>query len=449
VDYFQKVLWGEGMLLTPQHFQQSDRYHENLLNRRSRALQFLDWGFCRLEVDKDAMAEGQFALREATGVLPGGTWFDLPVTDAPPPPRPLEDAFPPGAERMGIYLAVAETREGEVNALPVGSESQANTAFAGAPTRVRDESDASKEREISVARKRLKFLTDADDLSTHVCLKVAEVQRTAGGSLELHKNFIPTCLYVAASETLMSVLRRLLDILAKKSDELSGQRRQRSRGLVEFTMSEAASFWFLHTVNGHLPGIASAFHQPRVHPASLYHELAALTGELYTFSAEGHPRDIPPYKHEDLTATFTNVVGQLRKLLGTVLPTRCVPIPLEKTRESVYAASLNDDRVLTSRLYLAVRANVPEEKLVAELPTKAKISSTDRVNQLIVQALPGIATRHVPTPPSEIPVQPGRVYFQVGQAGDHWEAVKASRSIAFYIPNEFPGVQVELMAVRE
>jgi type VI secretion system protein ImpJ len=33
-----KVLWGEGLFLRPQHFQQQDRYHEARLNDTATAL---------------------------------------------------------------------------------------------------------------------------------------------------------------------------------------------------------------------------------------------------------------------------------------------------------------------------------------------------------------------------------------------------------------------------
>ncbi len=33
-----KVLWGEGLFLRPQHFQQQDRYHEARLNQTACAL---------------------------------------------------------------------------------------------------------------------------------------------------------------------------------------------------------------------------------------------------------------------------------------------------------------------------------------------------------------------------------------------------------------------------
>ena len=38
MEYAQKVLWSEGMFLTPHHFQQADRYYEHLITRRLKAV---------------------------------------------------------------------------------------------------------------------------------------------------------------------------------------------------------------------------------------------------------------------------------------------------------------------------------------------------------------------------------------------------------------------------
>ena len=83
------------------------------------------------------------------------------------------------------------------------------------------------------------------------------------------------------------------------------------------------------------------------------------------------------------------------------------------------------------------------------VPIKAKISSRGHVERLIIQAIRGLPIRHLPNPPGEIPIQPGRCYFAVDQSGDHWTAISESRSIAVYVPPEFTNLQIELMAVRE
>ena len=66
----RKVLWSEGLFLRPQHFQQQERYLENLIERRTRAIRSYGWGFEALELDEAAGAIGNIALRQASGILP-------------------------------------------------------------------------------------------------------------------------------------------------------------------------------------------------------------------------------------------------------------------------------------------------------------------------------------------------------------------------------------------
>jgi type VI secretion system protein ImpJ len=51
-----KILWGEGLLLRPQHFQRQDQYHEQRLHKSIHALQPHAWGVERLDIDRDALA---------------------------------------------------------------------------------------------------------------------------------------------------------------------------------------------------------------------------------------------------------------------------------------------------------------------------------------------------------------------------------------------------------
>ena len=450
MDYLQKVLWSEGMFLTPHHFQQWDRYYDNLLQQRFKSLESLGWGACRIEINEDALSNGEFILGACSAVLPDGLAVDVPNLDRAPNARPVGDVFDPKKDFLGVYLASPLARPGTASCNMDGATESRPTRFQKQPITITDGNTGSNDRQIEAASKDLRILFDTEPLDDFARIKIAEVERTATGTFALRKSYIPPSLYASASPWLIAILRRIIEILSTKCTELSGQRRSRAQGLVEFTMSEAAGFWLLHTVNAGLPPLLHCFQRPDVHPERVYLELARMTGQLYTFATEGHPKDIPPYKHEDLRATFEGLEQTLRRLLETVIATRCTPIPLQKVRENLYSGAIHDEPLLeTAQFYLAVMANVPEDKVAREIPLKAKISSLDRVDRLIAAALRGLAVRHKPTPPGEIPVQPGRTYFHVDKSGEHWDAVKTSRAIAIYVPPEFTDLKLELMAVKE
>ena len=51
-----------------------------------------------------------------------------------------------------------------------------------------------------------------------VTLRIARVRRTPAGTFEIDRSFIPPLLNLAASDYLLSLLRRLVEILASKSN---------------------------------------------------------------------------------------------------------------------------------------------------------------------------------------------------------------------------------------
>ena len=67
---YRKIVWNEGMLLTPHHFQQSDNYHEELLNSRVRSIMQHEYGVIDLQVNSEAVANGNFQITNCRAVMP-------------------------------------------------------------------------------------------------------------------------------------------------------------------------------------------------------------------------------------------------------------------------------------------------------------------------------------------------------------------------------------------
>ena len=88
---YRRVVWNEGMLLTPHHFQQADNYYEDLLNSRIASLTPYEWGLLDLQINRDAIANGFVEILSCSGVMPDGLSVSLPQMGPAPDPRPVED----------------------------------------------------------------------------------------------------------------------------------------------------------------------------------------------------------------------------------------------------------------------------------------------------------------------------------------------------------------------
>jgi type VI secretion system protein ImpJ len=440
----QPVLWTKGVLLSPQHLQTQDRFLEDLLQFQLSTLTYCPWGFSRLEIDREALAGGAFTLSAATGIFPDGLLFDIPGADAAPSPKILEGLWEPDQETLDIYLAIAEYREGGHN---VGAAQRDRTTRYQAEILLRrDENTGLAEKPIQIARKNFRLLAQGETLEGSALLRVARLRRSATGEQELDPRFVAPVIDITASEYLLAITRRLVEILSAKSSALAGMRRQKNQSLADFSIADVASFWLLYTVNTHLPQLRHLFETRRGHPADLFSAMLALSGALTTFSPTIHPRQLPTYEHDDLSACFTELDEQIRTLLETVVPASTVSLPLKLVQPSIHATALDQDRYLGApQIYLAMSSTSRQPDLWQKTPQLLKISSADRIDQLIRQAVPGVTLTHVPTPPGAIPIKTSFHYFLLGKSGREWDAISAARNLAVYVPADYPDAQLELV----
>ncbi len=446
---YRKIVWNEGMLLTPHHFQQWDNYYEDLLDSRIRSIKPYEYGILDLQINREAVANGNFQMINCHAVLPDGLLLNVPDTEAVPDLRPVGDHFHPEAERLGVHLAIPARKKGEANFQANGAKANINLRFLQEGTLVKDETSGTNEQPIAFAKSNLRIIFDDEVRDGFTSIKIAELTRTPTGQLQINEDYIPPTLKVSSSAWLVSMVRQLVEILNTKSGSLGEQRRQRNASLADFTTSEVAVFWLLHTINSAIPAMAHYFRSPLLHPETLYLTMADLVGKLMTFTTEHYPRDIVKYDHDDLHFTFFNLSMLLKELLETVIPSRCVPIILEKTRDTLYVGRIDDERLLKEAgFYLAVRAQMPESKLIEGVPRVVKIASRDVIDKIIGSALPGVILSHANPPPAPIPARIDFKYFMLDTIGPYWDGIKGSKVVAVFVPEEIPDEKIEMYAVK-
>lgn len=440
----QPVIWSKGTFLSPQHLQLQDRFIESTLEFDLASLSFRPWGFNQLRIDHEALAAGSFKVVAASGLFPEGLPFDIPASDAAPPPKPLEQCFEGGQEHLDVYLAIPHYRENGLN-VSLAKQS-ADTRYLAEVAVVRDENTGASEKPIQVARKNFRWLVEGEARQGTSALRAARVLRTPAGLYQLDPHFVPPLLDLSACDYLMAILRRLVEILAAKSSMLSGLRRQKNQSLADFTASDIANFWLLYTVNSHLPLFRHLLEARKGHPEGLFAAMLAVAGALTTFSLKVHPRDLPSYDHDELGTRFTDLDEKLRFLLDTVVPSNFVSLPLKLVQPSIYATALADDKYLTNtRMYLAIQAEMNEAELITRAPQLIKVCSANHIEHLVRQALPGMQLTHLARPPASLPVKLNYQYFSLSQSGVVWEAVTRARNLAAYVPGDFPNPQLELL----
>ncbi len=452
----RKILWTEGMFLSPHHFQQWDRYQEQVIDARLESLAAFGWGLTQLEINEEGLANGHFSVVKCSGVFPDGTVFDVPYADEPVPARVFKGVLDPAVQTVDVFLALPSKYTASPNLSVDGGGDSQPTRYREGTMNIADENTGANEREVAIARRNLKLLLGEEPLEIYDHIQVARLKQDNSGSVTLDDTYVPPCLHISSSELLTSMIRRLLEMLHAKSSSLSETRSQRTTGLVEYSSSDLGNFWLLHTVNSFIPILDHYYRVPQTHPEMLFTSLAQLAGALTTFSPSAQPKDLPNYNHNNLSSTFRGLEKAIHELLRAVVPTGAVEIPLTKESDSKFTAQIESDQVLVgSQIFLAAKADLPEHQLIRELTKQAKISSIDQISSLLGLALPGVSLSHSPTPPAPLRVKLGHQYFRLESRSDsesrkHWEEICKSRTLAIRVPGQrFPNLTLELWSIKE
>ena len=247
-----KPIWSEGMYLGPHHFQAQSRYFEDSLNFVTSSLWRDAFGFAGLQIDNDALRNGTISLVHARGLFEDGLAFDLPGSDAVVLPLDFATLFSPVADHLTLHLAVpVNLRDGRNTSL---ENTAAAVRYLGTEQIMPDQNTGRDEKPIRIGRKNLLFLAESEVTDQFASLPLVRVTRDGSGHFEADPTFVPPCLSLSASSTLIGMLRRLIDILDEKSVVISSEQQER-KGIFQAGMSarHVAHYWFLHALNSNVP----------------------------------------------------------------------------------------------------------------------------------------------------------------------------------------------------
>lgn len=445
-----KVIWKEGMFLQPHHFQQAERHTIEAVHAALGAHSPYWFGVTELEIDKDAVGNGLISITKCSGILPDGVTFSMPKNDPSPAARSFADHFSHDQQSLDVYLGLPLVVEGKANVVSSAMEGQAAVRYRARAVPIVDEVMGTQRKEIEVGAYNFVILFGDESLDSHATFQIAKLSRSQSGTVEISTAFVPPLLQIGASQPLQNLLRSLLEFLLAKITALSAGRKQVEGGFAGFSSAEETPFRLLQTLNTFTPLLNHYHSFPTVHPFDVFCLLTQFAGSLCTFSAEVSLKSLPRYDHANIAATFVLLVKAIRTVLEADIQAGCVPVPIESVNQATYVCRVPEEKLLTvAKFYLGVSAKVPEKELVVGVLQRIKMCSRNKLDLLISSAMPGLQLRHSLHPPQDLSTKPGFVYFSLDQQGDFWNQIKATNSIAFYFPNNYPDLKMEMLALKD
>jgi type VI secretion system protein ImpJ len=444
MSWESKVLWTEGLFLQPHHFQQADRHAEALVAGLASRIGPYAWGMSDIEIDRAVLKVGQIALKSGSGLTQDGTVFRIPETEGHPPAL----VVPSNIKDCVVYLTVPQRRQGAVEVDLSGAELSA-ARLRPAEIEVTDTTGrGQKSARIAVGNLRLQFALEVDDLADRYAIPIARIiEVRPDEEVVLDDSFIPSCLDLRAAHQLSGFLNELEGLLAHRASALSGRL---TAGAGARGAAEIQDLLLLITINRALPVLRHLKTIENVHPVTFFRDCVSLAGELASFMApEKRPSEYPPYRHHDLTGSYQPVIRDLRRFLSAVLEQTAVMIPIEPRKFGISVGVIADRKLIgSSNFVLAVSADVDTDKVRRHFADQAKVGPVEEIRQFVNSALPGIPLRALPVAPRQIPYNSNTVYFEVATESPYWARMTTSGGIAVHVSGEFPGLTLELWAIR-
>jgi type VI secretion system protein ImpJ len=441
----KRVIWSEGLFLRPQHFQQMERSVEMLIEARVAGHQAHAWGFSRLQIDAEALKIGRIAIKSAMGVLPDGTPFAIPEEYPAPPPLELAG----DVRDAVVYLALPALRAGMAEYALDDSPAAMLVRYIADDAKVEDAvlgmQDAA---DTKLGRLNLRYLVEGEPRDAFCAMGLVRViEKRSNGQIVLDDKYIAPSLECQAQSALQEFLLEARNLVRHRAEALAARLSQSAQKGV----GEVQEFLTLQVANRFDPWLSHLAARETLHPEALYQVLLQVAGEFATFSSarRRRARDHAPYRHDDLRGSFEPVMMDIRELLTEVINPNAVKIPLQERAKGLYTGMVPDLELLRTAMFvLVVNAQMSGETLRQRLPTQLKIGPPDKIKEMVMLQLPGIAPQPLPMAPPRLPYYAGFTYFELDRRSDFWKQLEATRLMALHVAGDFPGLQMEMWALR-
>ena len=439
-----KVIWHEGMFLCAHHFQQQERYLEHYADSRFNALFAYGWGFSGLTLDADLLQQGKVAIKSASGIMPDGIPFNLSLNERLPAPlildKEVKDAF--------VYCRLANYNPSTRHST-YDDDLIESARYIRSEEHIIDSNDGvTRSESIEVGDLNTHLSLSGDEEEGYVSLAIARViEVKQDGLVVLDPLFIEPCMAVKQNERLAGYLSEIKGMLQQRSSALALRQSQTVKG---GGTSSIADFMLLVVVNRYVAELTHLERIPITHPEALFVKFLGLLGELSAFfDIDRQLKVLPTYDHRNLKSSFIVLHRELSKLLSAVFEQNAIQLKIEERSHGVKVATIPDRRLIKeATFYLAVKADVPNKDIQSSFPGQLKLGAVENIAALVNNQLIGIGIEQVTTTPREIPVHNGYHYFRIDSKSEYWSSLKNSGGFALHVSGDYPGLMLEMWAVR-
>lgn len=338
------IQWYEGMLLSPQHFQQLELRSQQILSAHLKSLSPHHWGIIDLQLDNVTLPTGLLTVIELKAIFPDGLILDY---SARPDNIQLQldlKAFQASlAEHpRTIYLCVPELMQG---ISPITGEWPRYVAIEG--DEVPDYNATDNVVHIPRLQPKLSLMLADTPPPRYVSIPIAKVEYI--DNVYSLASYIPPCFSINALSPLAEKCSQLIRRFREKAAFLSEKwQTQIGTPLLGETAAQ------LKPLLESLPLLEPLLQSGQPHPANLHQVLCQIAGKLSTLRLGQIPPVFPPYQHNEILTSCLPLIEWVSLITDSL--EKAFSIMLFAARDDYFSIKLQPE-ILTQRLMIGLKSN--------------------------------------------------------------------------------------------
>jgi type VI secretion system protein ImpJ len=392
------VAWQEGMALSQQHLQQSDRFSLQHVKNAAGLPKGMNFGFGKLVFAEELIREGLLAIKECEAIFPSGLSFvdyENPVVKIEA--RNFAKIFDKNLNALDVYLAL------ELNSFKIVWENY--------PDLYSEEN--SLQMPISVPMPAIVF--ESESLDGKEFIPLVRLLRNMQGSFEIDKNFYPPLASINGYEYFTQKLTYFDRLLQSRIEGISHSREL----LLKDLKSLKAVLNCLKNTEGTLPFV-------------IFLEISRFLQEFYD------------YKHLEFNKSFNKIFNALNDFLLSEKKVAFLQKRLQQDGQ-IFFAGIKELCISEAKsVWLALESKLLPEEVIKFMPTQLKIAPKSKLSSIVVSATHGINCIHTITP-GTIQEMPNTFYFKLTTDSKLWKDLCEENEIGIYAPTALRITSVDIL----
>jgi type VI secretion system protein ImpJ len=423
-----RVLWSEGMLLTPQHFQQQERYIDYLLQTKVKHCQSYCWGFQFIRFSEEWLRMGKLKLLSCMAIFPSGVVYNAPDVDLLPEPFEIHREM----NNCVIYLTVWNKR---------------NFPYMTFNQNIVDVTDEEKKEPVNVSMGRLtvSLSAEAAGKQNENVLSIAKIEFVdIQENVSLCSNFIPPCLNYRVSNVLDDNLEKTQILLKKLLHHYIRQEKCN----VEYERRHMKTYILMQILNHFYHYLMLLKSESIVHPYSLYRAIIYVLSELSLYNMdESNLFKRYTYQHDQLGQIFDAIFETLFSFLNKIKQVKTDRTNMKLKNKCLWVSE-KDIPVFSDldRLILSIYSNKLLKTSIKDHIRYIKVAPLNKIQHLICHALPSFSVTVLEKIPNELMDEIDGVYLLLKDSN---KMHSMTEPIACHFDMPISDVELSLWCIRQ